>query len=278
MKKYILSFLFLILLSLCSNAYCDQNNIYETYIGKSRSFVKIIKPNVIETEDGYYVVDYQNINGNTVRILLSFDEMDIVESVWVIVEDSGAIIVTGNDAYAGLSASMRMLGIGVNNIEDVIEKDGNIFTITSDNIVCVSPIETSKNNNGKTIYITRCSSNTKKIDSVANYIQHYYETSFQSLLVAKFSVSNSTNRSIIYSNTRFLAIDSSGNQLQMDTSYCTDSTPNQYLAPEQSLEATICWKNAINPPFNIYYVDFIPENYKTGDQSLPTIYLCTIDK
>lgn len=275
MKKFYF-ILFFVSLFFYTTAFCNQNNIFGTYIGKSRGIVKLLQPNAVETEDGYYIIDSNtSSNGSTLNILLSFDENDVVESVWVIAEDSGTFIVIGNDAYAGLSAGMQILGIGTKNISDVVEEDGNIFATTNDSIVCVTPSETTETDQGKTRYIIRCSQKNE-IDSEAQYLKHYYEASSNSLLVTEFSISNITNRQIIYSNTRFAVKDSLGNQLQMDTSSCSDSTKNQYLNPHQSINAKICWKDASNPPFYIYYVNFIPESYKTGDSGLSAKYLYTI--
>ena len=160
MKKLVL-FLCLCLLLLCSASVVfgrgqlfDQD-AFETYIGKSKSVVRVIAPNYQESPDGksFLVSSMTDGKNGWLGLVVDFDENDVVETVNLQIDPETVKSEYDGDLYKLFSAGISLMGIDsadLVNIEEYGENEVDVLRgLFRGPIVCVCV-------NAETVYGVSC--------------------------------------------------------------------------------------------------------------------------
>ena len=132
MKKLVL-FLLCCLLLLCSASvgYCsgtlEERDGFETYIGKSKSVVRVIAPYYLEDPSGNsYCVDYYELDNNGYIVLtVDFDENDTAKFVSVVINSPTVQTDFDEDIYKMFSHGISLLGVDAADLQTIDEEDDN---------------------------------------------------------------------------------------------------------------------------------------------------------
>ena len=143
MKKLVL-FLCLCLLLLCSASvgYCSGKlsdlDGFETYMGKSKSVVRVIAPNYQETSDGKtYLVDSLETGSNGfLGLVVNFDENDVVNCVNIQMDPDTVERDYDGDIYKVFSFSIFALGLDSADILGVKEDEDGLWALFEEGIGC----------------------------------------------------------------------------------------------------------------------------------------------
>ena len=160
MKKLVL-FLCLCLLLLCSASVVfgrgqlfDQD-AFETYIGKSKSVVRVISPDYQESADGKSFLVSSMSRGKTgwMNLVVDFNENDVVEYVNLQIDPETVKNDYDGDLYKVFSFGISQMGIDVAdlvNIEEYGENEVDVLRgLFRGPIVCVCV-------NAETVYGVSC--------------------------------------------------------------------------------------------------------------------------
>ena len=144
MKKLVL-FLLLSLLLLCSASvgYCSgtltEQDGFETYMGKSKSIVRIISPYYQETADGktYLVDSLTTGNDGFLGLVVNFDENDVVNCVNIQMDPDTVKRDYDGDIYKVFSFSIFALGLDSADILGIKEDEDGLWALLKGSIGCV---------------------------------------------------------------------------------------------------------------------------------------------
>ena len=165
MKKLVL-FLCLCLLLLCSaSVVCGRGQLFdqdafETYIGKSKSVVRVISPDYQESSDGKSFLVSSMSRGKTgwMGLVVDFDENDVVKVVNVQIDSRTAKSDYDGDLYKVFSFGISQLGIDVANLVDIeeLEDDGVSYLrgLIRGPIICICL-------NYESLYTVSCTNGTE---------------------------------------------------------------------------------------------------------------------
>ena len=143
MKKLVL-FLLCCLLLLCSASvgYCSgtltEQDGFETYMGKSKSIVRIISPYYQETADGktYLVDSLTTGNDGFIGLVVNFDENDVVNCVNFQIDTDTVKRDYDGDIYKVFSFGIFALGIDAANIIAINEDENGMGARFEGDIGC----------------------------------------------------------------------------------------------------------------------------------------------
>lgn len=152
-----------VLISLCafSPAFCKGKiadlDAFETYIGKTEEEVLLIRPNAFVPDGDWkaYCVDGRRCNDEGILMMLvGFDEeTEMVNSVTLMISGCSELNLSGDSSKA-LALALLVLGLDAADIENLEEKDGALYAVMKNNVVC-SVTETD-HGGGDTTVFTGC--------------------------------------------------------------------------------------------------------------------------
>ena len=123
-KSYLLLWVILLFLSCTMPALCKGGlsdlDAFETYIGKSRSVIRIIKPEVMlwdANDDSVYIVDALERDNGYLLLGVGFNERDIADTVFLNVIGCNDLL-SHNDWVEILHFSLPIIGIDPETIID----------------------------------------------------------------------------------------------------------------------------------------------------------------
>ena len=144
MKKFICLLLTcFLLLCTASAGYCsgtlDEQDAFDTYIGKSKSVVRVIAPNYKEVKGtDFFIVDrVEYVNDGYAALFVDFEDTNTVQAVGLMMDPNTAELAFDGDIFKFFSYSLSAFGLDAANLTEVHRLDENyVYGIFVSNILC----------------------------------------------------------------------------------------------------------------------------------------------
>lgn len=272
MKKGLLFLVILAILSSLSTAYAKGEitdfDAFQTYMGKSKSQVKMLRPDAEEFASNLYDVDVIKSEDNVLaKLEVNFDDNNKVNAVAVVLKNEyiSSLGVDTNLPDITLLGS-EILGINIDTIVNQKADDKFYWILYPNGVGCVTYKEEKVY--GEDYYIVSCvmidssSSSTsdekqtenKNTINTGDSLMTLVDTNYSgTTLVVTLLFENISNQNITISEFDFEAKDGNYEKLNIDWFDCPGSSLSGTLVPGDKLKGNICFENAKTTPIKISY-------------------------